>query len=878
MSVIPVRHMTEENHEQAKTSSILTLLVDNPIACVSQPVTLGIPLPRGVLVDAGSIGLVDGAGRTHEVQTQPLARWNDGSVKWLLLDFVLRDEPAGRSVWKLGASVVPTQQPSHRLQLEQTETSLTINTGSATFEICDGKTQLLRRVILDGTNVLEDSTGQILLNDSRGRRVSPRVERVEVETRGPVRATVRLEGSFPGWKRCRFVARMCFYAGTGLMRLRLTVHNPQRARHHGGLWDLGDEGSALFRELALEFGLNATSSPVVSWSVEEDQQAQCGSDPLEIYQDSSGGENWQSRNHLNRQGQIPCTFRGYRSRHGNKELCGHRATPIVQVSGDKESLTVAVPEFWQQFPKALEVRGSLVRIGLFPHQFSDLFELQGGEQKTHTVWLNFGSLESTSKESMNWVHHPAIACAEPTWYATSGVVPHIAPSGVTDDRLDLYLRDALEGNQNLFARREIIDEYGWRNFGEVYADHEGEFYTGSTPVISHYNNQYDQVHGMLLQFWRTGDRRWFALADPLARHVIDIDIYHTNEDRAAYNGGLFWFTDHYKDAATCTHRTYSRANCQPGDRSYGGGPGGCHNFTTGLLHYYYQTGEPLAREAVMSLADWVVGMDDGQRNLFGLLDDGPTGLASSTAEEDYHGPGRGPGLSIFALLDGWLVSAHRGYLDKAEELIRRCVHPADDIAARKLFDVEKRWSYTVFFSALEHYLRLKAESEELDFMYAYAQASLMHYTSWMLDNERPYLDGRDNLEYPTEAWAGQEFRKANVLRLAAAHCDEPLRDRLLRRGKELADRAWSDLLGFDTRYSARALALLMVEGTRDNFFHTHAINLAARSPVVHDFGNPTTFVPQKNRIRAQLRSLSGTAHALLRLASPRRWSNLIRRR
>ena len=62
-----------------------------------------------------------------------------------------------------------------------------------------------------------------------------------------------------------------------------------------------------------------------------------------------------------------------------------------------------------------------------------------------------------------------------------------------------------------------------------------------------------------------------------------------------------------------------------------------------------------------------------------------------------------------------------------------------------------------------------------------------------LKTERPYLDQREQLEFPNETWAAQEFRKANVLRLAAAHVEDPLRSRLIRRGEELSRRAWDDL-------------------------------------------------------------------------------------
>ena len=175
----------------------------------------------------------------------------------------------------------------------------------------------------------------------------------------------------------------------------------------------------------------------------------------------------------------------------------------------------------------------------------------------------------------------------------------------------------------------------------------------------------------MIQYFRTGDGRWLDLADPLARHVIDIDIYHTSEDRAAYNGGLFWHTDHYRDAATCSHRAYSRANRGSLGRIYGGGPCNEHNYTTGLLHYYYLTGDPEARDAVVGLADYVINMDDGSRNVLGLIDDGPTGLASSTTRARLPRPG-----SRLRQLDqraARRLAAHGEpqYLDKAELLIRR---------------------------------------------------------------------------------------------------------------------------------------------------------------------------------------------------------------
>ncbi len=552
-----------------------------------------------------------------------------------------------------------------------------------------------------------------------------------------------------------------------------------------------------------------------------------------------------------------------------------RASPVVSVGGPSAGITVAVPEFWQQFPKAIDTQENTLNIRLFPGQSRDVFELQGGEQKTHTVWLQFDGAGQPSIEALNWAHRPNHVHCTPEWYAATKVIPWSLPaSNKSDDRYESYLAPVVDGSTSLFARREIIDEFGWRNYGEVYADHEAEHYEGEAPVVSHYNNQYDLVFGMLLQYMRSGNSQWFDLADSLARHVIDIDVYHTDRDKAAYNRGLFWHTNHYRDASTCTHRAYSRHNFRPGDPFAGGGPSSNHNYSTGLLHHYYMTGDPKARETVIGLAEWVVNMDDGQQSVFGVLDPSPTGNATYPGEPNYQGPCRGAGNSINVLLDGWRLTRLAVYLEKAEGLIRRVSHPEENVAGRNLLCVEPRWSYTVFLSALARYLAVKAEAGQLDFMYSYARAVLMRYARWMLEHEKSYFDQLEQLEYPNETWAAQDFRKANVLRLAASHAGEAEQLAMLERGNQLGERAWKELLRFGSRHSTRAVALLLAEGPRDAFF-ANSPAIAPSSPgLAVDFGTPAPFVPQKERIAARLRSVRGCATVLLQLCDPRSWRKL----
>ena len=424
-------------------------------------------------------------------------------------------------------------------------------------------------------------------------------------------------------------------------------------------------------------------------------------------------------------------------------------------------------------------------------------------------------------------------------------MPFLTPAA--DDAYQSYLAlvaSALDPVDGFRAKSERADEYGWRHFGDLVADHESALQPPDRPFVSHYNNQYDAVAGFATQFFRSGDPRWWRLMDDLARHVRDVDIYHTTEDKAGYNGGMFWHTLHYADAGTSTHR------CYPTGRADGGGPSAEHNYATGLMLHYFVTGDPASRAASIGLGRWVVNMDDGRLSPFRWLTSGPTGLASATGSLDYHGPGRGPANSILACLAASRLTGDPLYAAKAEELIRRCVHPRDDIEALDLLDAERRWFYVVLLQALGAYLDEKAERGEFDEAFAYAQASLLAYARWMAVHERPYLDRQDELEYPNETWVAQDARKAEVFWWAALHADEVDRALFLERARFFFDYATTTLLTMPTRRFTRPVVLMLSNGWRAAWFDRHArLPAPTRAPVPQ--AAPRTGAPfEAQKIRA----------------------------
>ena len=130
---------------------------------------------------------------------------------------------------------------------------------------------------------------------------------------------------------------------------------------------------------------------------------------------------------------------------------------------------------------------------------------------------------------------------------------------------------------------------------------------------------------------------------------------------------------------------------------------------------------------------------------------------------------------------------------------------------------------------------------------------------------------RKNKVSPTEAWAAQEFRKANALRFAARHANDPVRERLLDRAGEFSERAWSDLARFESRHVTRAAVIVINEGLREAYLERNA-DVRCPAPVVAvDFGTPERFVPQRERFKAALRTPRGVLRIAGRLLDFRRW-------
>lgn len=868
-----------------------------PSSSFDSPVSGGLCLPRGRMQDCRGVRIelpanAERRSSLFEGEAIVLDRWSDGSVRWVLANAVTADSTGrnsellktyaeqrtsveGSVFRRLPVSIElnsdPPTSPNCRTQVRTSDNRIELTSVNWTRDL-----PRERRLWIEPRMVSTSSAAITAADSAAEIPVKLIIGSVQQESVSDVRQVFVIPVAVSEAPFIELQLRLICWPQTGHLEIESRIRNTRRARHNGGLWDLGDPGSWFFRGFELRLtSPTIASSGDVRWKPELDLpwRIDACSTGIFVSQTGSGGPWWTSHNH-------PTTpaDRGYVAKTAAGFLRGYRAEPTVIIGDDSESLAVGLPEFWQNFPGRLGVDSESVICELFSSIDEAQHELQGGEQKTRTVrclFLNEAERQGQGlDEAVTWLHTsnqllPADAAVKAAqaiaWYPGH---PGEVSGGVS---LCEYLQAAMSGDFSIDERRNRIDEYGWRNFGDVPADHEQTHYSGSNTVVSHYNNQFDLIFGGIQNWLASGDPAWHQLFSPLARHVMDIDVYHTTEDRAVFNGGLFWHTDHYVDAATSSHRTYSAQNQKPG-QPYGGGPGNEHNYTTGLLYCYWLTGHPEPRETVLSLANWVIAMDDGRRTVLGVLDDGPTGFASATVSPDFHGPGRGAGNSINALLDAWLLTRESRYLYKAEELIRRCVHPKQNLDELHLSDAEGHWSYTVFLTSLGRYLTLKLEADQQDQMYSYSRAVMEHYGRWMVQHEFPTLSRPEALQYPTEAWAAQDFRKANVLRLAAQCTADPgAAEQMRQKAHEINAAAWQSLNSFGSaRLTARCLSILLTEGLREVYHRSHCTESLPTGPQYHGPESWRMFIPQKTRVRSLLKSPAKLAMRMLKVLSPQR--------
>ncbi|MBI0476358.1 Tat pathway signal sequence domain protein [Sphingomonas sp. MA1305] len=207
--------------------SVALKWLDDEAPTLPTGVAWGVPWPRGAVPRTAAIEVRNAAGGALPAQVWPLAFWPDGSVKWTGLAIAADAQSTGLTVGIGRGSKVP---PRVRVAVAERADSVTIHTGPLTAVLDRQGGHFIRSLAIDGREVARQGR-LVALCEDRSRYASegllqdlhlePRVDRVTVEQRGPIRAVVRIDGMHvsAGRDLLPFTVRLYFTAGLSSVRM-----------------------------------------------------------------------------------------------------------------------------------------------------------------------------------------------------------------------------------------------------------------------------------------------------------------------------------------------------------------------------------------------------------------------------------------------------------------------------------------------------------------------------------------------------------------------------------------------------------------------------------------------------------------------------------
>ncbi|MCX7804441.1 MAG: hypothetical protein N3A38_04540 [Planctomycetota bacterium] len=190
------------------------------------PLTGGLPFARGELKEVSSLALLR-HGKAVPAQFVPLARWDDGSVRWALMDAQL-DVEANEKVELTVADRGGNPAPPAPVRLERAGDLISIATGPMEAVISRSPGGFVSSLKVGGREMLTGTGRGLVLIDARGQPVAAGApDETTVEHAGPVRAVVRLRGKFPGLHDglLGYTVRLAFFAGQPRVRAHIWLEN-----------------------------------------------------------------------------------------------------------------------------------------------------------------------------------------------------------------------------------------------------------------------------------------------------------------------------------------------------------------------------------------------------------------------------------------------------------------------------------------------------------------------------------------------------------------------------------------------------------------------------------------------------------------------------
>ncbi len=464
----------------------LTVTESAGVARKAEPVSGGVPLPRGMFRRDQAFALFAADGKEVPCQVSPLVVETDGTLRWVLLDFQA-DVPAGATNAYTLRAARPSARPARPLQVADAADGITVDTGAMKFTVARGKPFGLfdsvlaggKPVVTGGAATYVQMQGRKAWNDpaewTPRQFVAGPPETLRAWYAGPMRVTVEAAGHFTddplkAGYRCWITA----WAGAAraLVKYSLTNSNP-------------DQYTAILvgrsaLELCLEPGPPGPAVAAVT----------------------------------------------------GKQTPGWVATPNGTVFACDTLLSTSYARLITAGHSSLSLRGIV-------EPFGSATDARGrpaaGAQSPNGFWL-FDCSHYTSEYLLDFSATGDSAAMDALAKSARNRLWALAPAEHYGQTESL----AAGRFGSLTDERACYDQWGWtyqaKQVPSAARPEPGAFVAWED---NHYESEADSVQGLLLMYLRTGQRGWFDQAEAWARYHMDLQAWRTDGWR--WKDGAIWF-------------------------------------------------------------------------------------------------------------------------------------------------------------------------------------------------------------------------------------------------------------------------------------------------------------------------------------------------
>ena len=581
--------MVVRAQDTAPTSGRIEMRIDSPAGALGPnwPMYCGVPLPKGSLTSTRNVRVVDAAGKPVPAQVRRMASWvGTKSIRWLGVDFV--GDPSGEYYVEFGPALRPAsavEGKSPVISVSRVTAGFRVNTGPAQFTVRSSGPFLADAFLDrngDGTfspdeQMIANTTADGLYAvDNQGRRgavgrdqepgqlkMEPDAASSPAET-PLLHASARREGWYvtsDGTRIARHITRLHFYAGKPFVRI---VHTFVFTEDTNKLW---------FKEIGIRFRhrLRDAGTVVFDDSHEFDEhvfRAELDEAHPSLYMFQEKAIQFSRRDP-----KEDCRFViGRVCANGATEdlETGQRCGEWVDVSGPQGGVTLAMRDFWQQFPKELEVTRNAITAHLWSRRGGRELDVRLqtlrkkwpeewlspedrhydvlkknpsntlGVAKTHELLLHLRAPDAGVKQVARLAHalnRPVYCLADPAWLYRSEAMGPIYPrdtkrfplaEGFMETYFDQYMKIIRSWGDNGFF------DFGsgphiWYRIAK-----KGPLKGTWIAYLARYSGQID--YGFHTHLWRmyarSGQRKYLEYAEETNRHRMDVCMVHWDSPKA----------------------------------------------------------------------------------------------------------------------------------------------------------------------------------------------------------------------------------------------------------------------------------------------------------------------------------------------------------